>query len=1252
MSPINRHQLSPNQKRSGVFISYARSDGSEFAHQLRQLLEQQNIKVWMDRTGMEGNHDWWLQITEAIHGASFLLIVLTPGALESKIVHDEWRYARQEGVCVYIIKGSPDVDYSSLPRWMRNTHCYDLGSLEEGDFSPERPKFLNDLQKTPEVHRVPFMVEDLPANHVHRSEEFDQLMALLLDRTREEPVAITAALRGAGGYGKTTIAKSLCHNAEIQDAFDDGILWVTLGETPGDLTGRVEDLIQTISGERPGFTNLEAAITRFTELLADRDILLVIDDVWNRDHLRPFLQGGRRCARLITTRNLDTLPPQAQQVKVDAMRSTEAIKMLSIGLPHGEIAACDSDLLKLAIRLGEWPLLLGLAGAALQDRVQNTNQLLPEAIAYVNRALDKRGLTFFDARDTESRNQAVAKTIGVSLDLLQPAERARYDELAVFPEDVNIPLSTLGKFWSSTGEAEKFDAEFDTEELCTRLNRLSLLHTFDAKARHIRLHDVVRQYLIHEQRHRLTSLHIQLLDAQLPFPDRPFSPSLYPPPWGAMTDNDPYFWDFLAFHLIEAARGVELVATVKDWRYLAKKTLLRKSHAIESDLIKAKTYAPADASLRALLRSFANTGHLFNHCQTRAEVEATMYYRLQHLPELKQMLLGLAQSLDRPHIAAQFELPDLPHPALIRTLEGHSDSVSGCAFSPDGKRIVSASQDNTLKVWDAETGELLRTLEGHSHFVSGCAFSLDGNRIVSASYDRTLKVWDAETGELLRTLEGHSSSVKGCAFSPDGNRIVSASEDNTLKVWDAETGKLLRTLEGHSNSVSDCAFSPDGKCIVSASQDNTLKVWDAETGELLRTLEEHSSSARDCAFSPDGKRIASASYDRTLKVWDAETGKLLRTLEGHSFSVNGCAFSPDGKCIVSASEDNTLKVWDAETGELLRTLKGHSFLVNGCAFSPDGKRIVSASSDHTLKVWGAEARELLRTLEGHSSSVKGCAFSPDGKRIVSASSDHTLKVWDAETGELLRTLEGHSSSVNGCAFSPDGKRIVSASLDNPLKVWDAETGELLRTLKGHSFFVNGCAFSPDGKRIVSASSDYTLKVWDAETGELLRTLESHLSFVNDCAFSPDGKCIVSASLDNTLKVWDAETGELLRTLEGHSFSTAGSSFSVGGCAFSHDSKRIVSASNDSTLKVWNAETGELLRTLKGHSSSVNGCAFSHDSKCIVSASQDNTLKVWDAETGKCLTTFYADRWLHACAIHRELIVAGGEGGVYFLRLVQ
>jgi hypothetical protein len=720
------------QQRSGVFISYARSDGEAFANRLRQRLEEQNIRLWQDRVGMEGGRDWWSQIAEALDNVAFMALVATPNALKSDVVRKEWRYARQQGVCVYPIKGAPNLNFGSLPRWMRDQHFYDLGSLEGDSLGPEWQKFLNDLNKTPDVRRVPFMVEDMPTGFVQRPNEFDQLVALLLDQSREEPVAITAALRGAGGYGKTTIAKALCHDERIQDAFDDGILWVTLGENPGDLSGRVEDLIQTLSGERPGFSNTEAAIARLIELLADRDILIVIDDVWNRDHLRPFMQSGPRCARLITTRNPNTLPEGASEVKVDAMRKDEAVALLGAELQYHDLEGADAALKLLAARLGEWPLLLKLANRVLRNRIKS-GETLPKATVYANRALNKHGLKAFDELNPIERSQAAGMTLRVSLDQLTDADCERFYQLAIFPEDVYVPMATLEKYWGLD--------DLDTEELCDRLNQFSLLHSFDLGARAIRLHDVIRTFLRDERRTDLTTLNNQLLDAHRPDAG-----------WAGAPNDDHYLWDHLAGHLIEAGRGEELVTTMKDWRYLAKKTLLCKSLSVENDLIQAVKYAPDDDPLRALRRTFANTGHLFNRCETRDDLHSTIFSRLQHLEELQAIVRELTPHLASPRIVPKFDLPDLPHPALIRTLEGHSDSVSGCAFSPDGKLIVSASYDGALKVWDSETGQLLRPLKGHEWSVSGCAFSPDGKLIVSASDDRTLKVWDAETGQTLATF--------------------------------------------------------------------------------------------------------------------------------------------------------------------------------------------------------------------------------------------------------------------------------------------------------------------------------------------------------------------------------------------------------------------------------------------------------------------------------------------------------------------
>ena len=247
-------------------------------------------------------------------------------------------------------------------------------------------------------------------------------------------------------------------------------------------------------------------------------------------------------------------------------------------------------------------------------------------------------------------------------------------------------------------------------------------------------------------------------------------------------------------------------------------------------------------------------------------------------------------------------------------LEGHGNWVVHAAFSPDGTRIVTASRDNTARLWDAETGALITPLEGHGNWVVHAAFSPDGTRIVTASHDNTARLWDAETGALITPLEGHGNWVVHAAFSSDGTRIVTASHDDTARLWDAETGALITPLEGHGARVVYAAFSPDGARIVTASRDDTARLWDAETGALIIPLEGHGGDVVHAAFSSDGTRIVTASDDDTARLWDAETGALIIPLEGHGGDVVHAAFSSDGTRIVTASDDDTARLWDAMAG--------------------------------------------------------------------------------------------------------------------------------------------------------------------------------------------------------------------------------------------------------------------------------------------------------------------------------------------------
>ncbi|WP_437932698.1 nSTAND1 domain-containing NTPase [Sorangium sp. So ce291] len=599
------------------------------------------------------------------------------------------------------------------------------------------------------------------------------------------------------------------------------------------------------------------------------------------------------------------------------------------------------------------------------------------------------------------------------------------------------------------------------------------------------------------------------------------------------------------------------------------------------------------------------------------------------------------------------------HGGVARAVFSHPQPVVDAGYSPDGKRIVTASRDNTARVWNADgTGEPL-VLRGHENLVISVAFSPDGKRILTASFDNTARVWNADgTGEPL-VLRGHKGAVLSAAFSPDGKRIVTACDDGAVRVWNADGEGEPLVLRNRKGAVMSAAFSPDGKRIVIASFDDTTPVWNADgTGKPL-VLRAHDGPFASAEFSPDGKRIVTASFDRTARVRNADgTGEPL--ILRHREAVKSAAFSPDGKRIVTASLDKTARVWNADgNGEPL--VLRHKEAVNSAAFSPDGKHIVTACEDGAVRVWNADDKGeplVLRghegAFQGHDDKVTSAAFSPDGKRIVTASFDNTARVWNADgTGEPL-VLRGHKNAVMSAAFSPDGKRIATASYDKTARVWNAD-GKGKPLVLRHRYSITFAAFSPDGKHIVTACEDAAVCVWNADDKDEPLVLRGHENHVNLAAFSPDGKRIVTTAVDETARVWNVDgTGEplVLRVHEawltsadfspdgkriittaffdetarvwdadgkGEPLVLRGHEGAVTSAAFSPDGKRIVTVSVDKTARVWNADgTGEPV-VLPGSDSHVVYAAFSPDGKRIVTASTDNTVRVWNADgTGEPL----------------------------------
>jgi WD40 repeat protein len=293
----------------------------------------------------------------------------------------------------------------------------------------------------------------------------------------------------------------------------------------------------------------------------------------------------------------------------------------------------------------------------------------------------------------------------------------------------------------------------------------------------------------------------------------------------------------------------------------------------------------------------------------------------------------------------------------IRKFTGHTAAVRHIAVSKDGKRMLSGSQDKTMRLWDLQTGKEIRQFKGHTGWVWSCAWSPDNKTAVSAgSLDKTLRLWDVDTGNEIRKFEGHTGRAYGAAFSPDGKHILSggAESDPTLRLWETDTGKEVRKYEGHTGWIWKVLFSPDGKKALSAGcNDYSARIWDVDSGKQLVTISQaHGENFRvGIAWHPDGKKVLTSGRDGFIRLWDAETGKELHKYTGLADNVECLAYNKDGKRFL-AGENKMCYLFDSDSGKIIHRFEDHTDWVYAIAFTPDGRRAVSGGADNTVRLWG------------------------------------------------------------------------------------------------------------------------------------------------------------------------------------------------------------------------------------------------------------------------------------------------------------
>ena len=603
----------------------------------------------------------------------------------------------------------------------------------------------------------------------------------------------------------------------------------------------------------------------------------------------------------------------------------------------------------------------------------------------------------------------------------------------------------------------------------------------------------------------------------------------------------------------------------------------------------------------------------------------------------------LARLLALEALPKNIEHPDRPYVHQVESvlrnacykncmiLRGHQDYINTIAFSPDGKYLVSGSNDKRVIMWNTNTGENMTFVKGY--YVQTLAYHPNGRSIALAVSDKIL-IYDIVTKKLVRTLKGHTWSINSLSFSYDGIYLASSSGSykDSPRIWDIESGRVVFTLTRQSFLVNTISFSPDGSNIVIACGDGKVRIYNVMSRKLIRTLRGHTGNVSCANYCPDGTRLVTSSWDSTVRVWDTTSGNQLYSLKDHTGWVLSVAFSSDGGKIVSASRDGTIKLWEGDTGKLIQTVNGHTLAV----FSPDNKLIAFLSPHYSIRIIDIGYGQIIYSNNDSSKSKKLTVIHSNNNLIATEfNSDNAIKIFNSLNGQLVSTLKGlqkyvtsaiyngygellHDIDITSLLFSEKGDTIISVSCDKTIVLWDIASGERIKAFKRCPDGIKAVSYSPQGRYVASAYGDSLLmektkiKIWDCSTGRVIHTMQGHNSMINSISFSPDEKYIVTASgdydsikSDNTIRIWRTDTGKLIRTIKGHDKA-------VRCICFSPDGTNVVSASDDNSIKIWDVTTGNMIQTIIiNNSSYINSVNYSSDAQYIISAHEDGTVNVFD-----------------------------------------
>lgn len=1089
------------------------------------------------------------------------------------------------------------------------------------------------------------MAPNLPTGIIERKGPATVLLGLLTAAAAQEAQPGLVALTGPGGFGKTKLAIWICHQAELRELFPDGVMWVDLGPRPAPerLVATLADLTARITGRaQPAYQTLPAARDAFAAALGTRQILLVIDDAWRTADVEPFLIGGPRCVRLVTTRR----PPVAsgRELTVDAMPPEQALTLLRRGMPDID----SEELTILLARSGRWPLALSLLNDTLRSMHNSHGMPVADAIAALAEELDHRGVIALDQLTELTRERAIGATLAMSMDELRdsaPGAFDRYISLAAFGSGEPVPLSLVERLWGMS--AIRVLAEYD------RFSNRSLVES--AGAGGARLHDVIRDQLRRSFPEEIRQVSRQLLAISKPNDG-----------WHLLPQADD-LWPRLASHFVQADRVAELAELLRDMRFLVARLRYGGPVAIESDLQTYQAARPGDIYAISLSAIVRQESHLLVDNGGAGDLGPTFYNRMFGRPGVSDQLHHVDDTLPEHTLVALHALPDRADSRMTRVLTGHDSRFRGpsLAWLTDGRLISIGYDDRTLRIRDIRRQQAARAPLFTSSLVTKAGLSPDGRHLALRGFS-TVTVIESATGRFVarwRMPSGEQVWDAGpadFAWGPDSATLAIATLKSAVTLWwpfdrertqtltlpqeaDPGTGQLHKSGAVAWHATAGLAY---------LTTHCRLYLWIQPTMPVRASAWKIGLLRADCAapglsWRPDGKRLAIAFGNRLLLV-DPIQRKVVWQLDDAQ-PWNKVSWQPNGQTLAAPHGDDAVALWSAHTDQVQRTtvLNQADSNVADLAWDAAGEYLAVATADTAIRVW-----QPLSAPHGHVKSsggdgVTGIAWHPSDDRLALAKGDKAIVVVRAESPDTVEWTAQIEPEQPGhrVVWSADGKLVMHSASST---VWDGATGASVEEVRkvGDRWPMGEIICWPTSRRISMLNPrDQCVRLLDPSAGYRLISESGRREPGDRLAAVNERGCLVAIiNHSGGLKIETASSSLRTRLDTGNHYFQA--------CFLPGDRRLAATRSSaidrSYRLVLWDIAAVQVVATAELHDTVK--FLIADPAGIYLAVISERAVSLYDAATLRILHQLPVNGIVHACSfdsLGTQLAVAGAAGVYIF-----